>query len=195
MSDKILQKDISEIQEILKMPVTKENWELYCHTTYWKKLSKRVKDEAGNRCRICNGGGTLNVHHRSYANKGNYERELTDLVCLCSDCHALFHRKTRHNKRSKQRKTSRKVKILTTPERLAFLRKEYLKLPKTKRRLKVMRKSFGMSLKEWNEIVTVQDQPTARRILSTGILAKYLKSSGSKFQPSLSSPWKGYAKK
>ncbi|MFH1075760.1 MAG: HNH endonuclease [Pseudomonadota bacterium] len=43
-------------------------------------------------CQVCNKKDTpLNVHHRTYENKGN--ERWGDLITLCQDCHKTFHGK------------------------------------------------------------------------------------------------------
>ena len=41
------------------------------------------------RCQLCNTGGSLQVHHRTYQRRG-YER-LDDLTVLCRKCHERQH--------------------------------------------------------------------------------------------------------
>lgn len=57
---------------------------------WWEKRQLAVK-RAHGRCAICNANGKLNVHHRTYERVGNELPE--DLIVLCEDCHALFHKK------------------------------------------------------------------------------------------------------
>lgn len=62
----------------------------------WKRLRNNTKFKAEHRCQICNGTKRLTAHHRTYERVGTPEEE-NDLVCLCSECHFLFHRiKRRH---------------------------------------------------------------------------------------------------
>ena len=57
----------------------------------WKNLSKLVKERDGNKCRICNKGGTLHTHHRSYRGEP-WEAALSDLITLCPECHLNYHK-------------------------------------------------------------------------------------------------------
>lgn len=41
------------------------------------------------RCQLCNTGGQLNVHHRTYERVGNEAN--IDLVVLCRPCHKTYH--------------------------------------------------------------------------------------------------------
>lgn len=61
----------------------------YLQTDHWKKLAAETRRLAGNRCQVCNAEGELHIHHRTYERKGDEFQ--SDLTCLCSNCHALFH--------------------------------------------------------------------------------------------------------
>lgn len=62
----------------------------YLMTPHWKDLSYDLKTEVG-KCQLCGARDSgLHIHHNTYANLGNENRE--DLVVLCSGCHDLFHR-------------------------------------------------------------------------------------------------------
>jgi 5-methylcytosine-specific restriction endonuclease McrA len=66
------------------------NYEAYIKSPEWKELADQIKKEAGNKCRLCNSGGRLHVHHRSYDKLGK-EGEIDDLIVLCESCHKKFH--------------------------------------------------------------------------------------------------------
>lgn len=60
----------------------------YLQTPAWRERRAERLRFAGHRCEVCNAGGRLEVHHRTYERLG---RELmTDLVALCRECHRLF---------------------------------------------------------------------------------------------------------
>jgi 5-methylcytosine-specific restriction endonuclease McrA len=61
----------------------------YLTTDHWQRQRKRALEEADGKCKVCNSGGELHVHHRTYENLGN--ERTTDLVVLCKRCHSLFH--------------------------------------------------------------------------------------------------------
>lgn len=68
----------------------------YCASPEWAKKSKEAKQRAGNRCQLCNQSNrvsVLNTHHRTYKNLGNEKAE--DLIVLCDECHAVFHKNRR----------------------------------------------------------------------------------------------------
>jgi hypothetical protein len=98
-----IDKEVSELLE-------PKNYQEYLKTSYWKKLSKLVKEKAGNKCQVCNSRLSLNAHHRSYLNKGDPDKEILDLICLCENCHSLFHKKTKKIKKKKPKKRTSKVK-------------------------------------------------------------------------------------
>lgn len=63
----------------------------YLKSDHWKKTRKKALKRAKNRCQLCNKKSKLQVHHRTYKNKGKEKNE--DLIVLCNDCHAKFHDK------------------------------------------------------------------------------------------------------
>lgn len=60
-------------------------------TDYWKQVAKLVKERDGYKCRICNSGQQLDVHHRSYAHRGCDHLHLDELTTLCRTCHHRHH--------------------------------------------------------------------------------------------------------
>lgn len=70
---------------------TKEEYQAYLTTDYWREVSDAVKQRAGHRCQVCNSSLKLEAHHRTYAHRGNEKEYLDDLVCLCHSCHKKFH--------------------------------------------------------------------------------------------------------
>lgn len=65
----------------------------YLKTDAWAYTRKRAIARAQGRCQVCNGDSRLNVHHRTYKNLGRERR--ADVIVLCRECHALFHRERR----------------------------------------------------------------------------------------------------
>lgn len=63
----------------------------YLKTKRWLTLSGIAKEAANYKCQVCNRGGEIHAHHRTYENRGN--EKPGDLICLCADCHAKFHGK------------------------------------------------------------------------------------------------------
>lgn len=83
----------------------------YLKSPRWRKLSAKVKAQAGNRCQLCMSEFDLQVHHRSYRYLGTAQ-EIFDLVCLCGKCHAGFH-----SKRYKAPKRHKKANVRVNPVR------------------------------------------------------------------------------
>jgi hypothetical protein len=69
----------------------KRNYDKYMGSNPWKIKSSLAKTRADNKCQLCNSGGELHTHHRTYENLGD-EKD-GDLIVLCSTCHAKFHDK------------------------------------------------------------------------------------------------------
>lgn len=64
----------------------------YLKTEHWKDTRKNALKRAGNKCQLCGERDKqLHVHHNNYENRGR-EKD-SDLIVLCSDCHAKFHDK------------------------------------------------------------------------------------------------------
>jgi hypothetical protein len=61
----------------------------YLQSDHWKIVRADALARAGERCQLCNSHVKLNVHHRSYLNRGN--EQPGDLIVLCNDCHKTFH--------------------------------------------------------------------------------------------------------
>lgn len=75
-----------QIEALRSMPYSE-----YLKTDHWQGLRIRMLKRAGFKCQVCNGGGQLHVHHRTYKNRGN--EDLKDLIVLCANCHQEFHDK------------------------------------------------------------------------------------------------------
>lgn len=73
----------------------KMKYEDYLKTDYWKFCRQAKLEESDCTCGLCNHqdntSKTLQVHHKTYENRGN--ERLEDLIVLCEDCHAKFHDK------------------------------------------------------------------------------------------------------
>lgn len=69
--------------------LSKLKYKDYLSTEHWQEVRRRALEYAGYSCQLCNSKIRLNVHHRTYKNRGN---ELpTDVVVLCQACHEKFH--------------------------------------------------------------------------------------------------------
>lgn len=61
----------------------------YLQTDEWKETRLKALKRADFKCQVCNRPDKLNVHHRTYENRGNEQNR--DLTVLCEDCHKLYH--------------------------------------------------------------------------------------------------------
>lgn len=88
-SKKINKDDVNNkyIIEELRNMLYKE----YLQTEHWKVTRLKALKKANYKCEVCNSKEDLNVHHKTYINRGNEKPE--DLIVLCHDCHAKFHDK------------------------------------------------------------------------------------------------------
>lgn len=64
----------------------------YLKTNDWECTRDMAVARARNKCQLCYRDDLpLHVHHRTYDRRGN--EDPSDLIVLCSDCHAKFHDK------------------------------------------------------------------------------------------------------
>lgn len=61
----------------------------YLRTPEWKAAREAAVKRARGCCQTCASTDRLNVHHRTYARRGN--EYSSDLIVLCQPCHSLFH--------------------------------------------------------------------------------------------------------
>lgn len=54
-------------------------------------LRKRIYRREGYRCALCDSTRYLQIHHIVARGKGGPVNNPQNLICLCSDCHALAH--------------------------------------------------------------------------------------------------------
>lgn len=71
-------------RELAAMP-----YEEYLRTPEWRERAAACKAAAGHRCQLCNAGGSLQAHHRTYERRGH--EEPGDLIALCDGCHRTHH--------------------------------------------------------------------------------------------------------
>lgn len=64
-------------------------YDAYLQTAEWRERAEGAKVRAGWRCQLCNSGGELHAHHRTYERRGAELDE--DLTVLCESCHRAFH--------------------------------------------------------------------------------------------------------
>lgn len=61
----------------------------YLRTHHWQTIRRAALDHYGPACLLCGETGQVDVHHRTYARRG--EERLHDLAVLCRPCHKRFH--------------------------------------------------------------------------------------------------------
>jgi 5-methylcytosine-specific restriction endonuclease McrA len=59
----------------------------YMKSEAWRAKRKVVLFRAGNRCQRCGERKGLQVHHLTYDRLGR--ESLSDLICLCKNCHKI----------------------------------------------------------------------------------------------------------
>jgi 5-methylcytosine-specific restriction endonuclease McrA len=102
-----VEEEKNKVAELKTMP-----YKQYLQTEHWQKFRKEALEWADYRCQLCNNGNTtLNVHHRTYENRGN--ESLEDVIVLCKDCHEKFHNITKIEKDKIPIKTKRKSRAKT----------------------------------------------------------------------------------
>lgn len=62
----------------------------YLQTSHWLTIRQQAFDYYGKSCVLCSATSRLQIHHRDYANVGR--ETMADLIALCRDCHARYHR-------------------------------------------------------------------------------------------------------
>lgn len=75
-----------EMNKLKKMP-----YKEYLQTEHWKNKRKSTLKKAKYKCELCNSKDNLNVHHKTYENRGCEMSR--DLIVLCEKCHSKFHDK------------------------------------------------------------------------------------------------------
>lgn len=67
----------------------------FLETRYWENTKQIILSRDDWTCQDCgytdNSGKTLDVHHLTYAHRGDEQNHLEDLVVLCHLCHAIEH--------------------------------------------------------------------------------------------------------
>jgi hypothetical protein len=60
----------------------------YLRSDRWRTIRRLKREQAGEKCELCNSEDRLEVHHRTYDRRG--EERLSDLTVLCHSCHERF---------------------------------------------------------------------------------------------------------
>ncbi len=75
-------------KDLLALP-----YKVFLQTDYWRLVREVVIKRDHGQCSICNKLGAINVHHKTYAHRGQEHLHLEDLISLCHSCHQKFHDK------------------------------------------------------------------------------------------------------
>ena len=66
------------------------NYKSYLKSSHWKQL-REVALFRDKVCKKCGSSIYLQVHHKSYKNRGDFWKEIDDLIVLCRNCHKAEH--------------------------------------------------------------------------------------------------------
>lgn len=66
-------------------------YQQYLKTEHWQTVRRAALKRARFRCQVCNANAPLDVHHRTYENRG--AEWASDVIALCRECHARHHGK------------------------------------------------------------------------------------------------------
>lgn len=84
---------VGNVEKCKLTPLQRLPYKEYLHTKHWKTISNECKRRASHRCQLCGSNEELHAHHRTYEHKGNFKKEILDLICICKTCHSIFHQK------------------------------------------------------------------------------------------------------
>lgn len=81
----------------LKYTHKRVDYDFYLTTKHWKFTRLKAIKRANYKCSLCGSRRyTLEVHHNSYydekLNNILYWEKQSDLICLCSRCHSVYHK-------------------------------------------------------------------------------------------------------
>ena len=103
------------------MQEAKQAYRDYLKSDKWKDLARLARQQAGNRCQVCNSNHKLEVHHRQYPETWGTE-PVSYLTVLCAACHKLFHA-SKKRKQAKRKKKKRRTPYQITKPQIHVLRK------------------------------------------------------------------------
>lgn len=79
-------------RELRKEHLARMPYKEYLKSPEWAERRAKAIRTAKASCQLCNASGvTLDVHHRTYKNRGN--EKFADLIVLCRACHSKHHGK------------------------------------------------------------------------------------------------------
>lgn len=65
------------------------NYKGYLKTKHWQSKRREHFHHFRKICKSCGSKKFLNIHHYTYKNLNN--EKITDLICLCKNCHQKLH--------------------------------------------------------------------------------------------------------
>jgi hypothetical protein len=81
-----IQQELKIRQNLRAMP-----YQRFLITSFWRSVREIALERAKHRCQLCNSASELQVHHRTYKNRGWEDQHLDDLTVLCANCHKKHH--------------------------------------------------------------------------------------------------------
>lgn len=70
---------------------TKELYALFLDSDFWRQLASQARKAAGNKCQRCGVTGVILQAHHKFYRENWFDTQLSDLECLCRDCHRKEH--------------------------------------------------------------------------------------------------------
>lgn len=72
-----------------KKNTRKQLYHLYLKSGEWEEKRQLVLKRENGKCQSCSSTTSLCIHHWTYVRL--FKEELSDLYCLCNDCHTRLH--------------------------------------------------------------------------------------------------------
>lgn len=97
----LTQNEINQVQ----ISEAKKKYNSYKKSNKWKEKTKEfIKSKYWGECKACgcttkDSTKPLEIHHKTYERLG--QEKLTDLVCLCSNCHTAVHELVTYKRQNK----------------------------------------------------------------------------------------------
>lgn len=92
--------------------MNKSQYREYLKGEHWKNVKKSFYKVNARKCVECSSTVNLNLHHLTYDRLG--KERLSDLVCLCEDCHHKLHENLKTQKKSPKKKKRKANKVSCT---------------------------------------------------------------------------------
>lgn len=86
-------KSVVAHQDIHKLELAEMPYRVFLNSTYYQVIKEIVFYDWGYECAVCTSKKNIQVHHRTYVNRGNEHLNMRDLILLCAECHIKQHEK------------------------------------------------------------------------------------------------------